>query len=151
MARQIERLSSAKVKHAKAGFHPDSDGLYLQVTVGENGHLNRAWLFRYVFDGRERRMGLGPLRTIGLGEARDAAAECRKLLLTAKEPNRGTNADRAERRAPASTSMTLERRALAYIAAHEKSYFNEQKGTRCLITADTFRRLAIDRQVIPAA
>lgn len=33
MARQVERLSSAKVKHAKVGLHPDGGGLYLQVTA----------------------------------------------------------------------------------------------------------------------
>jgi hypothetical protein len=37
MARQTERLSSAKVRHAKPGLHNDRGGLYLQVTAGKNG------------------------------------------------------------------------------------------------------------------
>src|SRR6516164_272737 len=78
-ARQTERLSSAKVRHAKVGMHADGGGLYLQVTAGkEERQLNKSWLFRFALAGRERQMGLGSLNAIGLGEARDAAEHCRK-------------------------------------------------------------------------
>jgi hypothetical protein len=42
MARQVERLSSAKVRQAKPGLHPDGGGLYLQVTFGKDGHPNKS-------------------------------------------------------------------------------------------------------------
>lgn len=50
MARQVERLSSAKAKHAKPGLHPDGGGLYLQVTEGKdksgqpNGQISKSWV-----------------------------------------------------------------------------------------------------------
>src|SRR6202030_2706473 len=86
MARQTERLSSAKVRHAKAGMHADGGGLYLQVTVGKEEQLNKSWLFRFALGGRERQMGLGSLNTIGLSEARGAAEQCRKLLKESQDP-----------------------------------------------------------------
>jgi Arm DNA-binding domain len=74
------------------GLHPDGGGLYLQVITGNDGHLNKSWLFRFAIDGHERRMGLGPLHTIGLGEARDAATEARKLPLAGRDPIEVRNA-----------------------------------------------------------
>jgi integrase len=121
MTRRVERLSSAKVKHAKVGLHPDGGGLYLQVTASKDGSLNKSWVFRFARDGRERRMGLGSLSTFGLGEARDKAAECRKRLDADEDPIEARNAERSQRVSP-SVSMTFERCAIAYMAAHEASW-----------------------------
>ena len=86
MARQIERLSSAQVKHAKPGMHPDGGGLYLQVTTAKDGQINKSWIFRFAVAAKERQMGLGSLKTIGLRDARDEAEGCRKLLRKGKDP-----------------------------------------------------------------
>jgi integrase len=122
VARQIERLSSAKVKNAKPGLHPDGGGLYLQVTAGKDGHLNKSWVFRFSVNGRERRMGLGSLQTFGLGEARDRAAECRRRLDAGKDPIEMRDSERAEQQAPVSKSKTFEQCTIDYIATHEKSW-----------------------------
>src|SRR5258708_34724158 len=96
VARQTERLSSAKVRHAKVGMPADGGGLYLQVTNGkEEGQLNKSWLFRFALKGKERQMGLGSLNAIGLSEARDAAEHCRKLLKEGKDPIEARNVGRA--------------------------------------------------------
>src|SRR5262245_9698512 len=98
MARQTERLSSAKVKHAKVGMHADGGGLYLQVTAGkEEGQLNKSWLFRFALRGKERQMGLGSLNTVGLSEAREEAERCRKLLREEKDPIEARKSDRASK------------------------------------------------------
>src|SRR5260370_7845044 len=87
VARQTERLSSAKVRHAKPGMHADGGGLYLQVTAGKaEGQRNKSWLFRFSLGGREPQMGLGALNTVGLAQARDAADQCRNLLKAGKAP-----------------------------------------------------------------
>lgn len=52
----------------------DGGGLYL-VTRG----VNRYWVFQFTFAGRRREMGLGPLHSIGLAEARDKAEPARRL------------------------------------------------------------------------
>jgi Arm DNA-binding domain len=65
----------------------DGGGLYLQVTRGQGGVLNRSWIFRFAGgDGRERKMGLGSLHTIGLADAREKANACRQLRLEGIDP-----------------------------------------------------------------
>src|SRR5262249_55097539 len=66
------------------GMYLDGGGLYLQV--GDGGKA-KSWIFRYHVDGRgDRQMGLGPLNTIGLAEARDRAAQCRVQRLDGIDP-----------------------------------------------------------------
>jgi hypothetical protein len=64
------------------GRYGDGHGLYLQVTKAGA----KSWVFRYERDGKERMMGLGPLHTVSLEEAREAARMARKGLLTGIDP-----------------------------------------------------------------
>ncbi|MEQ8710232.1 MAG: tyrosine-type recombinase/integrase [Rhodospirillales bacterium] len=83
MARPINKLSARFVATASdKGRYADGLGLYLQV--GDNA--NKAWIYRYKADGKERQMGLGPVHTVSLAEARTKAAECRKMLLEGQDP-----------------------------------------------------------------
>jgi Arm DNA-binding domain len=71
MARTIGRLTALRVDKARrAGMYADGGGLYLRVT--HSGTKN--WVFRFMLNGRPRWMGVGPLHTIGLAEARNRAA-----------------------------------------------------------------------------
>jgi Arm DNA-binding domain len=77
------RLTALKVvKLNKPGRYGDGGGLVLQVSKWGT----KAWPFRYERDGRERQMGLGPLGTISLAEARQRALQARKLLLDGLDP-----------------------------------------------------------------
>jgi integrase len=89
----LHRLSDLTIKRTKApGAYADGGGLYLQVA--ESGA--KSWLFRYSRKGmgaegpdgkpKGRAMGLGPLHTVTLLEARDEAMRCRKLLLQGIDP-----------------------------------------------------------------
>jgi len=72
MARQIDRLTPLKVRHAKPGLHPDGGGLYMRVTAGKTtGALNKSWLFGFELAGRERKIGLRR-RATSPGRCRDA-------------------------------------------------------------------------------
>jgi Arm domain-containing DNA-binding protein len=51
----MHKLTALAVKNAGPGRHGDGGGLWLQV--GPTG--TKAWLFRYMIDGRARAMGLG--------------------------------------------------------------------------------------------
>ena len=82
MARLIDKLSAAKVKSAGPGLHSDGGNLYLQVSPKGA----KSWSFRFMLNGRSREMGLGPVHTIGLAEARSKAAEVRKTLLEGVDP-----------------------------------------------------------------
>jgi integrase len=83
--RVICRLNINKIRKAKPGTDGktvlmcDGGGLWLQVSAGKNGQVNKSWVFRYAATGtkisstgreyrRERQMGLGPLDTVGLAD-----------------------------------------------------------------------------------
>ncbi len=59
----------------------DGGGLWL-VSKG----TGRYWIFSYTFAGLRREMGLGPLHTVGLAEAREKAEECRRQVRAGVDP-----------------------------------------------------------------
>ncbi|MQB20520.1 site-specific integrase [Agrobacterium tumefaciens] len=65
----------------KAAKLRDGGGLYL-ISKG----AGRYWIFNYTFAGLRREMGLGPLHTVGLAEARDKAETARKLVRSGIDP-----------------------------------------------------------------
>lgn len=83
MARLHERLTALQVRRLDSpGLHPDGGGLYLQIT----GQAGRSWIYRYWVSGREKQMGLGPLHSVTLAEARDLAREARRLRRQGADP-----------------------------------------------------------------
>jgi integrase len=116
MPRSIQRLSAAKVKTAKAGMWCDGGGLYLQCTSGADG-VRKSWIFRYATKGRERQMGLGPLDTVSLAEAREKAAECRRLRAQGIDPIAHRNAERMRAALDAAKAMTFDQCRDEYIKA----------------------------------
>jgi integrase len=83
MARAINRLSARTVQTlTEAGRHADGDGLYL--VVDEGGGKRWAYLFRLA--GKRREMGLGPLRSVSLAQARDLAGKVRALTAQGIDP-----------------------------------------------------------------
>jgi integrase len=123
MAR-IHRLSALAVARTTLGLHADGAGLYLQVTKGAGGHLNRSWLFRYTTPGstNERWMGLGPTHTVSLAEARQAAQEARKLRLQGVDPLEHRKAQRDSLALAQATSITFDQAAAQYIDAHRAGW-----------------------------
>ncbi len=83
MARQVRRLSARSVATLKKpGRHADGDGLYLVVDASGA----RRWMFLFRQGGRLREMGLGGVSAVSLAEAREKAAECRKLVAAGTDP-----------------------------------------------------------------
>src|ERR1700732_5227256 len=84
MGRTLNRLSAVAVNTgiSRRGMYHDGGGLYLQVSAGGA----KSWIFRFMLDGRAREMGLGPLHTIPLAEARKRATECRRMRLDGIDP-----------------------------------------------------------------
>jgi integrase len=103
----------------------DGGGLYLQVTIGDDGNIRRSWIFRYQRPGRPKRdMGLGSLNTIGLADARAKARECRQALLAGKDPRVERDAERSRNLAAATAVQTFDQAAASYIAAHRHAWGN---------------------------
>jgi len=91
MARTIGKLTALVVSHAKRrGYYGDGGGLFLQVSASGS----KSWVFRFKEAGRLREMGLGPLHTIGLADARQRAQDCRKLRLDGKDPIEARRSER---------------------------------------------------------
>jgi integrase len=110
----------------KPGLYGDGGGLYLQV--GASG--GKSWLFRFMLAGKARAMGLGALAEVSLAEAREAAAEARKLAKAGTDPIEQRDAQREGARQAAALvaakAMTFQQCADAYIKAHAAGWRNEK-------------------------
>jgi hypothetical protein len=73
--RQVEKLRKTP------GRHGDGHGLYLQVGKGGKASRPASWILRYQRNGRVHDLGLGPLHTVGLEQARKLAKAARLQLL----------------------------------------------------------------------
>lgn len=87
-AHVIGKLTEGHVKKmTRPGLHADGGGLYLNIT----GTGAKSWIFRFSrkLGGDKpvtREIGLGPIHTTTLAEARAKALEMRKLLLEGVDP-----------------------------------------------------------------
>jgi integrase len=126
MARAIARLTAVRVRTAPKGMHADGGGLWLHV----NQAGARSWIFRFMLRGRAREMGLGPVHTIGLAEARKLAQQCRQQLLEGIDPIEARQARRAGARVAAAKTMRFQECAEAYIAAHQAGWKNPKHAAQ---------------------
>ena len=84
------------------------DGLGLYLQVGHDGGA-KSWIFRYHVEGRgDRQMGLGPLHTVGLAEARERARQARLMRLDGIDPIENRKAKRLAQKLEASKQVTFE-------------------------------------------
>lgn len=77
-------LTAVSVKQKGVGMHADSLARGLYLRVAPTGARN--WILRYQLAGRRRDMGLGGLPDVTLAEARERAAELRKLIRQKIDP-----------------------------------------------------------------
>jgi hypothetical protein len=136
----IKGLSDRRAKTAGVGKHLDRDGLYLRVTLGGGGVLHRYWLFRYAdrTTGKDRQLGLGNLNTVSLARAREAAQECRALLLQGKDPIVSRRAQKASHALADATAMTFGQCADAYITSHRAGWSNVKHADQWVSSLATY-------------
>jgi integrase len=150
MAREINRLSPAGVRNAKPGMHADGGGLWLQASKGDGGTLRRSWIFRYAVDGRERKMGLGSLNTISLAEARQKAAECRKLRYESVDPIEHRDAKKRAAAVATAKSIIFAKAAERYIGSHRAGWRNVKHASQWENTINTYANPVIGNLPINA-
>jgi integrase len=138
MAREAGKLAAVALRSLPVGRHSDGGGLYLQVTQNAVGNKARSWLFRYSLAGKSREMGLGPLRTLGLAEARAKARELRKQVLDGEDPIAARNTRRQAATVEAATGMTFQACAEAYIEAHRAGWRNPKHAAQWPSTLKTY-------------
>jgi Arm DNA-binding domain len=139
--RTTGRLTFNKVKNAKprpggkAALLCDGGGLWLQVSSGRDGQINKSWFFRYAAPrprsaGRdantaaERQMGLGPLHTVALADAREMAREARLLVRQGTDPFDARHETRAAMQI--AKRRTFGEVAEAYLRKFEDGWKNPQ-------------------------
>ena len=119
MTRTLNRLSALKVARAKQpGMYADGGGLYLRVAEGGS----KQWVFRYAVGTRDRDMGLGPVHTLTLPEAREKAREARLLRLEGIDPIEAKRARMAALKAADARAMTFKQCAEGFIKDNEASW-----------------------------
>ena len=116
-------LTALQVKNAKPGDKL-GDGGGLRLDVDHAGR--KSWIFRYTspVTGKERFMGLGPLRDVSLAQARDAAADARALVRERKDPIEHRRQERTDAKVEASRAVTFKAYAEAFISGREGSWKN---------------------------
>src|SRR4051812_30742597 len=130
-----KRLSGLAVDRLREpGRYSDGHGLFLQITRGGV----KSWLLRYQLDGRERWMGLGPLHTVSLSEARESALDARKLLLRGVDPLDQRRADRAQARVGQARTITFRECAERLISSQERGWRNEKHRAQWKATLTTY-------------
>jgi integrase len=86
MSKPIKQLSGAKVRTAKPQENEyklfDGGGLYLLVTPSGG----RLWYLKYRFEGKEKKLTIGPYPEISLEDARLRKAEARKQIVVGIDP-----------------------------------------------------------------
>lgn len=116
------------------GRYADGNGLYLQV--GKTG--GKSWLLRFMLNGKAREMGLGALADVSLSEAREKAAEARKLLSAKRDPLEARKAAERAAALEAARSMTFKGAAERYIAAHRAAWRNVKHVAQWTATLETY-------------
>lgn len=113
MAKRASGLTARQVAtRGTSGLFADGGGLYLQISSSGT----KSWVFRFSFAGRRRDMGLGPVADVSLAQARDLAANARKLIRDGQDPiearkqRAADEAGRAVTFRDAATSMIRTRR-----------------------------------------
>jgi integrase len=145
MRREGNKLSAAAVRAAsKPGLYGDGHGLYLQVSAFDT----KAWVFRYMIDGRARKMGLGPLHTVSLADARKRAEIARLKVLDGVDPIDDAEAKRAARKLEAARAMTFKDCADAYIKANRSGWKNDKHAAQW---GATFNETKRGKRIFPSA
>jgi Arm domain-containing DNA-binding protein len=151
------KLTALKVAREKRpGLYGDGGGLYLQVTA----RGSKSWIFRFWIAERDpmsgdvvrdittkkvkrcsREMGLGSSTTVSLAEARDRAAECRKLREQEIDPIEARETAKRQAALERAKSLKFKDAAATYMTAHRVAWKNDKHAAQWTSTLKTYATL----------
>jgi integrase len=135
MAQAINKLTPREVATKKEpGTYSDGNNLYLQI--GPSG--GKSWLFRYMFSGKAKNLGLGAVNTFTLLEARQAATAARKLLHQGIDPRIARDAAKAANKAANKGGKTFREAAGECITAKTPEWKNAKHAAQWTATLETY-------------
>ncbi|WP_340146814.1 tyrosine-type recombinase/integrase [Halomonas sp. PA16-9] len=123
------------VRESNPGMTNDGDGLYLKIGKGGGA----SWIYRFRWNGRLRDMGLGSYADKTLSDARESAAENRKLVKQGIDPL----AVREQKNEKKSVTVTVTHCAARYIQSHRRSWRNAKHARQWVSTLKTYVRPVI--------
>lgn len=112
----------ARLLKKRPGRHHDGHGLHLQVT----SPTNASWLLRYQRHGKEHWLGLGPIHTVSLADARMRARAGRLQLLDGIDPVQAKREAKAAAKLTAARKLTFAEAAEAYFKQHRASWRSQK-------------------------
>lgn len=136
-SKTIQKLA----KEGKKGSTGDGLGLYLQITAGGSA----SWIYRFKLHGKQRYMGLGAYPDVSLSEARELAADNRKLVRQGIDPLEARIEEEKEAHA---TVVTFTSCAASYITAHRRSWRNAKHARQWVSTLKTYARPKIGQKAV---
>jgi integrase len=118
------KLTTRKVASLReVGRYHDGGGLYLEI----RRQGNKSWAFRYMIDGKARYLGLGPLHSVSLAEARVRAREARQVVIDGRDPIDARNAARAAAKAEQLRTVTFSEAVEQFLATAKIESFRNDK------------------------
>ena len=134
--RRTKRLTARTVEtlKAKVGKHPDGEGLYLVV----GSDWPPSWVYRYRLHGRRPEMGLGPLSSVSLAEARELAEQARRLVSAGHNPIEVRQTERIAAAVSSAKAMTFADCAKGYIDDRKAAWSNEKHRAQWNATLETY-------------
>lgn len=124
-------LTALSVKASKKpGRYQDGDGLILIVKPSGS----RSWVLRMQVNGKRRDFGLGSAGSVSLAEAREKAAETRKLYKSGIDPVRAKRLAQAEQ----SRLPTFSEAAKIVYDEHQGSWSNKKHKAQWISTLENY-------------
>jgi len=134
MARSIHRLTDRQIRNTAK---PLNDGGNLWLYPRGNA---RTWIFRYMLGGRSRQMGLGGYPGVSLAEARESAAQYRRILKSGVDPIEHREAEAKREALESAKAITFTQCAARYIRSHRRGWSNAKHARQWVATLKTYAR-----------
>jgi integrase len=120
--REGNKLTALKVaklaREKRIGWEADGHNLYLKD--------GSSWVFRYMLAKQARMMGLGPVHTVSLQEARIRARQARQLLLEGRDPLAIKLDAITETKLETAKTITFKQAALDFLASDKVEQFKSE-------------------------
>jgi integrase len=133
-ALQVQQAGSGKPRSLGPGKHHDEHGLYIEV----RNATSKSWTGRYTIGGKERWIGIGPVKDIPLKRARELHAENRRLVAEGIDPREHHRQLQAAAAVEAAKVVTFEQMAERFIASHEAGWRNPKHRQQWRNTLATY-------------
>lgn len=141
----LNKLSATGIKSkSERGYYADGGGLYFRVSAFDT----RAWAFRFTMLGKAREMGLGAYPDVSLAEARERAAEARRLLRDGVDPIEARKATRTATAAAVGTALTFKQCTDAFIEKQSPEWTNPKHEAQWRATLEKYAYPIIGKMLV---